>query len=317
MTSSITFETVNFIFQGDDPSIPIVTHNPSPAIENLYINPGAVLFHEGTFHMFFNSFTNWPGIIQVGYMTSEDGYQWQMVQDEPVFTTDRIPFGGGKADVSSMIVTEDGKWMMYFHMVGEGTIGRASAASPLGPWTVDPDPILSPGPDGAWDHTGLGWPSVVKNGSEYFMYYGGLARGGYSIGLATSSDGIQWIKYNDPETSDEKYLESDPVLAREFPWESIKLDRPRVTLSPDGLVMIYQAGTALETRGLALSDDGIHWERHPSNPVITQALFPIPNGRTWDTSLIYENGIYYYIMEIGGLSGTDLYLATHEGSLRK
>ncbi len=300
----LQFATPNFIFQGVDPSVPIVTHHPSPAIKNLYINPGAVLFHEGRFHMFFNSFTSWPGVVKVGYTTSVDSYHWQMAQDAPVFTTDQIPYGDGKADVSSMIVMTDGTWVMYFHTVGGGEIGRATAASPLGPWAVDPQPSLKPNPKG-WDRYGLGWPSIVKDGSGYRMYYGAQTRDGFAIGFATSTDGVQWIKH--PE----------PVLTAEAEWEYNKVDRPRVTKSPDGWVMIYQAGTRIEERGLAISRDGIHWEKYSGNPIFTQAAFPIPNAKTWDANLLYHEGVYYYFMELGTLDHTDLFLTTHEGRLIK
>ena len=300
----ILFGIPNFVFQGDDASIPIVTHNPSPEIKNLYINPGAVLFDDGRFHMFFNSFTSWPGIIKVGYMTSEDGYHWQMMQDVSVFTTDQIPFGGGKADVSSVIVMQDGTWAMYFHTVGGGEIGRATAASPLGPWAVDADPVLKPSPE-AWDALGLGWPSIVKDGSEYRMYYSAQTKEGYAIGFATSTAGIHWTKHN------------DPVLVADADWEYAKVDRPRVTKSPDGWVMIFQAGAKIEERGLAISDDGIHWEKYSGNPMFTKDSFPIPNAKTWDTNLLYHDGTYYYFMELGTLSGTDIYLTTHTGLFRK
>jgi len=254
--------------------------------------------------MFFNSFTSWPGIIKVGYMTSEDGYHWQMMQDVSVFTTDQIPFGGGKADVSSVIVMQDGTWAMYFHTVGGGEIGRATAASPLGPWAVDADPVLKPSPE-AWDALGLGWPSIVKDGSEYRMYYSAQTKEGYAIGFATSTAGIHWTKHN------------DPVLVADADWEYAKVDRPRVTKSPDGWVMIFQAGAKIEERGLAISDDGIHWEKYSGNPMFTKDSFPIPNAKTWDTNLLYHDGTYYYFMELGTLSGTDIYLTTHTGLFRK
>lgn len=85
VSPGISFATPDFVFQGEDPSVPIVTRDPSPEIRNLYIDPGAVLYHEDQFHMFFNSFTTWPGTIEVGYMISDDGYHWQMVQDPSVF----------------------------------------------------------------------------------------------------------------------------------------------------------------------------------------------------------------------------------------
>ena len=313
---AISFVTPNFVFQGDDPSIPMVTHNPSPEIKNLYINPGAVLFHDGQFHMFFNSFTAWPGTIKVGYMTSKDGYHWQMTQDTPVFITDQITFGNGQADVSSVLVTDDGTWVMYFHTIRDGQIGRATAASPLGPWSVDASPVLNPGPSGAWDEEGVIWPSVVRDENGYRMYYGGKNALNTAIGLATSPDGTAWTKYNDPETTDELYAESDPVLTAEADWNLGKVDRPCVTRSPDGWVMIFQGGP-IEMRGLALSNDGLHWQTYPSNPIFTEASFPIPNAKTWDTTLLYYEGLYYYFMELGSLSGTDLYLTTHQGNLRE
>jgi predicted GH43/DUF377 family glycosyl hydrolase len=313
----IIFREPNFVFQGEDPSIPIVTNNPSPEIRNLYINPGAVIFHDGKFHMFFNSFTAWPGLVKVGYMTSNDGYHWQMAQDEPVLTTDQIPYGDGEADVSSAIVMDDGTWVMYFHTIGSGEIGRATAASPLGPWAVDTEPVLKPGSEGAWDRLGLGWPSVVKDGKELRMYYGVKTKDGFAIGFATSTDGIHWTKYDDPETIEEPFVESDPVLVNSETWEANKVDRPRVVKSPDGWVMIYQAGSTVETRGLAISNDGIHWEKYSANPIFYKDVFPIPRAKTWDTNLLYQDGIYYYFMELGTLDSTNLYLTTHQGSLRQ
>ena len=312
----LLFEDPNFVFQGDDPSIPIVTHNPSSEIKNLYINPGAVLFHNGKFHMFFNSFTQWPGVIKVGYMTSNDGYHWQMAQDAPVFTTDQIPYGDGQADVSSAIVMDDGTWVMYFHTITGGDIGRATASSPLGPWTVNANPVLEPGPVGVWDYLQLEWPSVVKDGEEYRMYYGAKTKDGYEISFATSTDGIKWSKYNDPETIDEQFSESDPVFTPGADWESNLVNRPRVVKSPDGWVMIYQAGTSVETRGLAVSNDGVHWERYSGNPIFKKEAFPIPNAKTWDTNLRYQDDTYYYFMELGSLKATNLYLTTHKGSFR-
>jgi len=115
---------------------------------------------------------------------------------------------------------------------------------------------------GAWDEDGLGWLSSVPDGAGYRMYYGGSSSAGYAIGMARSDDGLHWAKYDDPETTDAAFAESDPVLIPQAEWERTKVDRPRVNRSPDGWVMIYQGGLAVEGRGLALSADGDHWERY-------------------------------------------------------
>lgn len=216
-------------------------------------------------------------------MTSQDGYQWQMAQDNPVFITDQIPYGQGQADVSSVLVLDDGTWIMYFHTIGNGKIGLTTSTSPLGIWEVLPKPILESGPQGSWDQYGLFWPSVVRDEAGYRMYYGGKFASGTAIGLATSKDGIHWPKYNDPATTDDAHAESDPVLNADVDWEYKKADRPRVQHTPDGWVMIFQAGQ-IEMRGLAISNDGIDWETYPANPIFYQDKFPIAGAKTWDTT---------------------------------
>ena len=134
---------------------------------------------------------------------------------------------------------------------------------------------------------------------------------------SSTTDGIHWTKYNDTETTDEQFAESDPVFIQDADWEHNKVDRPRVVKSPDEWVMIYQAGTSVEMRGLVISNDGIQWEKYPENPIFNKDVFPIPNAKTWDTNLLHHDGVYYYFMEPGTLGGTDLYLTTHQGSLRQ
>jgi hypothetical protein len=51
--------------------------------------------------------------------------------------------------------------------------------------------------------------------------------------------------------------------------------------------------------------------------VFSKDVFPNPNAKAWDTNLLHYDGIYYYFMEMGSLSGTDLYLTIHDGLLRK
>ena len=310
----ISFAQPDFVFQGADPSVPTLPREPSASFNNLYINPGGVLFHDGQFHMFFNSFTKWPGLVEIGYAVSPDGYAWQLAQSQPVITSAQIPFGENASDVSSVVVLDDGTWVMYFHTVRDGRIGLATAEDPTGPWTPTADPVLIGGPEGAWDEDGVYWPNVVKTESGFYMYYTGESFSDKAIGLAQSADGVNWAKYDDPATTAAEYAESDPVFVSEAGWESKRVSRPRVQFTPDGWVMIY-AGAAIDKRGLAISTDGIHWDSYPANPILTPDDFPIPGRKTWDTALLYHDGAYFYYMEIGNLSGTDLYLAVHSGLL--
>jgi hypothetical protein len=295
---------------------PVVGRELSGQWDTKYINPGAVLFHEGQFHMFRNGFRTWPGLISIGYATSDDGRSWHSAQSEPVFTSREIPYAEQGADVSGVYVTDDGTWVLYFHTLGSSSvIGRATAPEPTGPWTADPEPVLQPGSDGAWDSQGIIWPSVVKTEEGLVMYFAGTYAFTTQIGRATSEDGLTWTKYDNPETTEPPFHESDPVLLPGDEWDGGDVNRPEARLTPEGWVMLF-VGNDLNQRGLAFSDDGITWTAHPNNPVITGDQFPLPNSTTWDTALLYNGDTYFYYMEIGSLASTDIFVALHEGALR-
>jgi predicted GH43/DUF377 family glycosyl hydrolase len=292
-----------FAFRSDKP----VVTRALTGIDERYINPGAVIEHEGQLHMFANVFSAWPGLVQVPHLVSDDGLSWTLAADEPVLDSTDVPFTDEGADVSAGFVTDDGTWVLIFETVERfdpWSLGRATAPGPDGPWTIDPEPILEAGAEGSWDAGGLSWPSVVRTDSGYLMYYTALdqPRGGLGvIGLATSPDGVAWTKH--PE----------PVLRAEMDWEQRKLDRPRVALTPHGLVMVYSGGR-LTDRGVAWSDDGIAWQRSGEAPVITRDDFPV-SGNAWDAALVHRDGTLLYYLEIGlasGTTGTDVYLATAE-----
>lgn len=302
----------NFTFTGSNPTI---AHETSK-----FINPGAVLYHNGQYHMFPNMFSSWPGEIGVGYYTSADGLAWEAASEGPVFHSSQAPYADPGADVSSVYVTDDGTWVLIFHTVGGSggsVIGRATASAPTGPWTADPDPILEPGPSDAWDGRDVTWPNVIRTEGGFVMYYTGAnSFGRLGTGRAASPDGLTWTKYDDPATDDPPFAASDPIFPGtsegDGAWESGETQRAEVQAVPGGWVMVY-AGAALNRRGLAFSRDGIQWTRYAKNPIITPTDFPV-SGSTWDTALLYANGIYFYYMEIGRGS-TDIFAAVHEGDL--
>jgi predicted GH43/DUF377 family glycosyl hydrolase len=277
--------TVRFVFDPD----PVVTPE-SVGLSSLYINPGAVIERDGTLHMFPNLFSRWPGRVAVPHLTSTDGVTWATDATAAALSSDDFPMANPGIDVSTGFVTDDGPWVLIFETVSTSTpwvIGRASAPSPQGPWTIDPEPIVTPGSSGSWDAGGVQWPSVVRTGDGWSMYYAGFdaPQGGTgSIGLATSTDGVTWVK------------RESPVLEASELWEGRSLDRPRVVQTPDGLAMVY-AGRDLTDRGLATSTDGLSWTRIPG-PAIERADFPV-SGRSWDSALIYRGDDLELFLEIG------------------
>ena len=279
--------------------------------DEKFLNPGAVTIDaEGTYHMFANAFTAWPGKVSFPHLTSTDGVTWTLASGSPAFTSSEVPFAHPGADVSTAFVTDDGTWTLLFtsiNVTDPWAIGRATAPGPDGPWTIDAEPVLSAGADGAWDDGGVAWPSVVPTDDGFALYYaaGDTPRTpAGSIGLATSSDGVTWTKHD------------GPILIPTADWEGGQLDRPRVQRIDNGYAMVY-AGRTLSNRGMAWSTDGVEgWTRVGDAPVITADDFPI-DGKTWDTALLWDGTTLRYYMEIGlgsGSTTTDIYLASHAGA---
>ena len=211
-----------------------------------YLNGGAVIYHEGEFHMFSNFFNSWPGATRSYYHTSPDGETWTRVNEEPIFTVQDVPVRGTGALMLTGLVQADGTWVLYYHTFTSGSspgfIGRATAPAPEGPWTFDEEPVLSPGGDGEWDDLQVMRVNVLPVDDGYVMYYAGVDSDGSRIGMATSDDGITWTKYDDPETTEAPYAESDPILEPVVEWEGNWLGRPEVVKTDDGWVMLYEGG---------------------------------------------------------------------------
>ncbi len=143
-------------------------------------------------------------------------------------------------------------------------IGFATSIDGL-TWEMHPDPVLNPGSAGEWDAYTVEFPYVIRENGEYKMWYssGGSNYIQYKIGLATSSDGINWTKYA-----------SNPILGfGTEPWEAGGVMACAVMPVSGGYKMWY---TGLTTAGIngtcsigyANSTDGISWQRN-NNPGIS------------------------------------------------
>src|SRR5207244_1425285 len=88
-----------------------------------------------------------------------------------------------------------------FFLASEGQPNRAAVFDCTrkdGDWSTTGKPILRPGNSTEWDSKGIGWISVLPpteiNG-KWRIWYIALGNENISrIRLATSSDGLNWIK---------------------------------------------------------------------------------------------------------------------------
>lgn len=184
-------------------------------------------------------------------------------------------------------------------------------------WELHPEPVISYGQviDGmVWND-----PSVIKENGEYRMWLSGgvLTEDGnpvVQVYHATSEDGVQWE------------IDSDSVLPpADSGWDAHRVETPMV-LKIDDTYHMYYTGCDRETCagfpqfaiGHATSQDGIHWERNPNNPIVQ----PHDNPAEWGFHLVAEPGaaydpetgtvyLYYTTTKLGGQDHVWLEMSIH------
>jgi hypothetical protein len=153
----------------------------------------------GVYHLFeerSGSNPNW----WIRKRTSTDGLKFTNFT-APLF----LPGGAGTYDVNgqadpTVIYDGVGDWKMWFDASGPSTWDKLGyATSTDGDIWTKYGSILNRGAAGSWDDTSVHHPCCVKHNGVYYLFYSGSKStdGGRvvkHIGLATSTDGINWTK---------------------------------------------------------------------------------------------------------------------------
>ncbi len=187
----------------------------------------SIVYHDDVYHLFYEARKEFgQSFLAIGHAFSEDGIHWTKQEDNPILTGDGAGFDSQSVARPVVSVENDGTWVMYYTGSNEDdaeAIGRATAASPNGPWERDGEMLIKSGPPGAWDEELILVDQVLEIAGKYHLYYSGRAASGRSamIGLATSSDGLVWEKYNDTsnDASAPLFSESDPILLNDQGWD--------------------------------------------------------------------------------------------------
>jgi hypothetical protein len=177
---------------------PAILHE---AVDAGFVLGAAAIEVDGVAHLWAVAFRTEPDIPpDLVHLTSDDGTTWE-AGPEPV-RLDATALGVNDIGPipSSVLIDGDGTWLLYGGARRAGSdapiVWRATSPGPDGPWTVHPEPVLTPSADG-WDSAITDHPSVLRTDDGYLMAYGGA--GGAQpnrnrIGFARSPDGIAWTR---------------------------------------------------------------------------------------------------------------------------
>ena len=185
---------------------------------------------------------------------------WIDYQNNPVFTRyNSLDNLYGVAYTSVMYDSNIFKmWYSNLHGGGVTDIGYSESVDGIN-WGKIISPVLTKGQQGAWDDFKVAIAEVIKDASEYKMYYIGMQEQNnqWGIGLAVSKDRIHWQKYPSPVLS---------ANENEF-----QISVHSVVKKDDVYYLYYNAFLNLSNESkicLAISSDGINWERYSNNPIL-------------------------------------------------
>ncbi len=168
------------------------------------------------------------------------------------------------------VTVQDGKKYLYYSAIGNGPDQIGLAISEDGfEFTKLPAPLLE----------GRSPEVVLKDQAFFLFFVRNRPSQGYAIYLAQSQNG---------RTIDE--IMNEPVLTpgQSGEWDDFEVTTPRIIQIEDYYYMIYAGLRQGDQKdiprafGLARSQDLIHWQKYPHNPVFTCA-----KPGTWDDGAIW------------------------------
>lgn len=219
---------------------------------------------------------------KIGYAWSLDGIEWHRFAGNPVLSGE---LSWEASSLYGCAMIKDGDTFKMWYGAGgfpsSTKVGYATSEDGK-TWSKHPDPVLQVGPSPNWDYSMIVPHTVVKEDSIYKMWYWG-GKPGFPFessvpqtGLATSADGINWVKYDDPSTTVPPFSSSDPVLkvGNTGEWDELRAIEPMVLPTHSGYEMWYLGvkppidTAGIQKIGYATSTDGITWTKWPTNPII-------------------------------------------------
>lgn len=192
------------------------------------------------------------------------------------------------------VVRDGAQYFMYYAggktVVTQLQIGLATSTDGIRWAKYSGNPILKYDLD-AFDYYGLTTPQVIKDGNLWRMYYGGETRTSVDsyidICYAYSDDGVNWTKYAD-----------NPMINHGTPkstWDGRLAQPMSLARADNGTYLLYYRGkgtSEVSWLGLATSQDGVNWAKHPSNPLRRASTTGWEDDWFYGNYLDMANGTY-------------------------
>ncbi|NUN12158.1 MAG: hypothetical protein HUU55_00825 [Myxococcales bacterium] len=159
-------------------------------------------------------------------------------------------------------------------------------------WILHKTVAVSQGQSPFFDDRLASFPGVWKEGNTWYLVYEGAGLSSSwpgDIGLATSTDGVTWIK-----------SAANPILKHQTTgWEKVNIGTPSLWKKGSTWYLFYHGFDGKDVQiGVATGTDLKTLVRHPQNPIIKTGV-----AGSWDSgtvgwrSIIAEGNDYYMVFE--------------------
>lgn len=232
-----------------------------------------------------------------------------------------IRYGDGFADASwndPCVLKENGLYIMYLSaavgFTGSSKVKIYRQVSSDGySWSLSPPtPVLEP-LAGTFYEGGVETPTVVYKDGKYHMYLTTYRNNGpedFTIGHATSSDGIQW------------QMDTAPLLSSDggSSWYSHIVGEPGALVYHDSVYVFFSAtgiqnGQSNQQIGVFKSSDGSHFGPPTRTVSLPEAVYPSSlhyAGLSTPSALAINDSIYLFTDVAQLLHGTWTQVALHQ-----
>lgn len=278
-----------------DQDTPVLSLGSPGTFDDTHVSNPCVIFENGVYTMWYSGAAGSVAdrVSRLGIARSTDGIQFVKGVESPVHD-----FGDAKTSICTPCVLRNpdgsvlrmnGQLVMWFAAqnksasTGNNTLHSTVSADGI-TWSDPSPPLLG----------NLYAPTVLKEGDTYRMWYSDVTSDPWVVRHAFSRDGVSWK------------VSPNFALTVDQPWEQKRLFYPTVLKVDGWYVMWYGAYWSADKSnnktaiGCAVSADGLHWVKNPSNPVLmpdpaheweshyttSQSVLRLPDGsfRIWYAS---------------------------------
>jgi beta-1,2-mannobiose phosphorylase / 1,2-beta-oligomannan phosphorylase len=219
--------------------------------------PGAMV-KDGKVHLFYQTYGNGPKDA-ICHAWSTDGVHFTRNESNPIFSP-KGDWTNGRA-IDAEVYLHNDTWFLYFATRDKaGEIQKQGVATAPGntsfdraDWKQAADySILEPELD--WEGKCIEGASIIRRNNKLYMFYAGSYNNApQQIGVAESTDGINWKR-----TSDK------PFLANGKPgsWNSSESGHPGIFEDTDGQTYLFFQGNDNKGKSWYLSNLKIGWTKN-------------------------------------------------------